>query len=124
MLLVKGFSLLLRDVDEGLASELLGWELSVKIAIAVFQASSRTMAEQRPDGSWETCPEQTAYAILTLAEARNLCFFTGMSRIVGLRNSTFLISYERHRDSHNSRVSASSTGRHWCWSRVLGVMRC
>jgi len=80
MLLVKGFSLLLRDVDEGLASELLGWELSVKIAIAVFQASSRTMAEQRPDGSWETCPEQTAYAILTLAEARHLCFFTGMSR--------------------------------------------
>jgi hypothetical protein len=78
MLLVKGSTILLRDVDAGLASDLLGSELSIKMSIAVFQACLRTLMEQRADGSWESSPEQTAYAVLTLTEARKLCFFEGM----------------------------------------------
>lgn len=78
MLLVKGFTLLLRDVDAGLASELVGRELSIKISIALFQACVRTLREQGADGSWEDSPELTSYAILVLAEARNLSFFGGM----------------------------------------------
>ncbi|SMR42083.1 unnamed protein product [Zymoseptoria tritici ST99CH_3D1] len=75
MLLVKAFTLLLRDVDTGLASDLLGSQLSMRIAIAVFQACSRTLMDQHADGSWGDSPEQTAYAVLTLADARQLCLF-------------------------------------------------
>ncbi|RMZ72785.1 gibberellin cluster-kaurensynthase [Pyrenophora seminiperda CCB06] len=72
---VKSFSLLLSDVDAGLASELLGQDLSIRTSIATFQACFRTLLEQHRNGSWEDSPEQTAYAVLILREARCLSFF-------------------------------------------------
>lgn len=70
MLMVEAFSTLLQDFETRPDDRYLEAELVQKIAVALFQASMRTLFEQRSDGSWEGSPEQTAYAILTLAEAR------------------------------------------------------
>ena len=75
MLMVEAFTALLRDLESNPASVFLSEDLILKVCIALFQACTRTLFEQRDNGSWESSPEQTAYAILTLAEARHLCFF-------------------------------------------------
>ncbi|KAH6625504.1 ent-copalyl diphosphate/ent-kaurene synthase [Boeremia exigua] len=77
MLLVQAFTDVLALVDRGellFLNENLRWQIS----ISLFQACHRTLLEQRQDGSWSEMPEQTAYAILALAEARRVCFFSSI----------------------------------------------
>ncbi|KAL3426503.1 hypothetical protein PVAG01_00012 [Phlyctema vagabunda] len=75
MLMVEAFIALLRYHESKPDLKLLSEELTLKVSIALFQACTRTLLEQRDDGSWGGSPEQTAYAVLTLAEACSLCFF-------------------------------------------------
>lgn len=46
-----------------------------KVSVTLFQSCLRAMLEQGTNGSWGNSHEETAYAILMLAEARRLCFF-------------------------------------------------
>ncbi|KAH8128114.1 ent-copalyl diphosphate/ent-kaurene synthase [Trichoderma asperellum] len=73
MLMVQAFTALLRNLDDS-TTKFLTEELVLKVSIALFQACTRTLFEQQEDGSWEGSAEQTAYAILTLAEGRHLYF--------------------------------------------------
>ena len=76
MLMVEAFTALLRHLESNpAASNFLSEELALKVSVALFQACTRTLLEQRHNGSWDGSPEQTAYAVLTLAQARTLCFF-------------------------------------------------
>jgi hypothetical protein len=77
MLLVEAFTDVLALLDRGQLS-ILHEDLRWQISIALFQACQRTLLEQRQDGSWSSMPEQTAYAVLTLAEARRVCFFSSI----------------------------------------------
>lgn len=75
MLLTEAFTKLLRLFDSRTLSDIVGEELHRKVSISLFQACFRTLLEQREDGSWNGMPEQTCYAILSLAEAQHVCFF-------------------------------------------------
>ncbi|KAI8930442.1 hypothetical protein NX059_012393 [Plenodomus lindquistii] len=77
MLLVEAFTDVLALLDRGELS-ILHEDLRGQISISLFQACQRTLLEQRQDGSWGNMPEQTAYAVLTLAEARRVCFFSSI----------------------------------------------
>jgi hypothetical protein len=46
-----------------------------KVSVTLFQSCLRAMLEQKSSGSWNESPEETAYAILMLTEARRLCLF-------------------------------------------------
>jgi hypothetical protein len=88
MLMVQAFAALLRSLDGDPSSAPADQELVPKVLICVFQACMRTLHEQRPDGSWGNSSDDTAFAILTLAEARQLCIFKGMFRHI---ERTFLV---------------------------------
>lgn len=95
MLMVEAFSTLLRDMEKRPDDQYLDTELVQKVAVALFQASMRTLFEQRSNGSWEGSPEQTAYAILTLAEARHfyLCHeFDAQLKLAIHKGNNFLNS--------------------------------
>ncbi|KAK1951962.1 aphidicolan-16beta-ol synthase [Colletotrichum sublineola] len=84
MLMVEAFVRLLSIIDEKrLPLDFLTEELSSKVAIAVFQAGLRTMAEQKADGSWNQSVEQTSYAVLILSESRRLRHFEFIQPDVG-----------------------------------------
>ncbi|KAM4061076.1 ent-kaur-16-ene synthase [Hirsutella rhossiliensis] len=75
MLLAEAFTLFLELLDGGALSDIVSQELHSRVCISLFQACFRTLMEQEEDGSWGGLPEQTCYAILTLAEARKGLFF-------------------------------------------------
>ncbi|GKU11288.1 unnamed protein product [Fusarium langsethiae] len=76
MLLVEALTEVLRLVDSGELSDLLDENWRCKIGLTLFQAVLRIMLGQDLDGSWGGYREQTSYAILALAQARRVCFFT------------------------------------------------
>ncbi|KPM42336.1 Ent-kaur-16-ene synthase [Neonectria ditissima] len=75
MLVAEAFTDLLHLLDQGALPGIKGQELQWKVSICLFQACFRTLLEQQVDGSWNGMPEQTCYAILTLAQARRVCLF-------------------------------------------------
>ncbi|KAI6774712.1 hypothetical protein HG530_001470 [Fusarium avenaceum] len=78
MLLVEAFTEVLNLIDGGELSGLFDESLKCKIGLSVFQAVLRIVLTQDNDGSWRGYHEQTSYAILALAQARHVCFFTHM----------------------------------------------
>ncbi|KAF5658386.1 gibberellin cluster-kaurensynthase [Fusarium denticulatum] len=78
MLLVEAFTEVLHLIDDGDLSSLFDEILKCKIGLSVFQAVLRIALNQDDDGSWGAYREQTCYAILALAQARHVCFFTHM----------------------------------------------
>ena len=79
MLMVEGFTEILRLLDQKAITGLLAADLQWKVAISLFQACNRTLLEQQDDGSWSGLPEQTSYAILTLATARSIIFLDDLN---------------------------------------------
>ena len=79
MLMVEGFTEILRLLDQKAITGLLAAGLQWKVAISLFQACNRTLLEQQDDGSWSGLPEQTSYAILTLATARSIIFLDDLN---------------------------------------------
>ncbi|RAL05864.1 uncharacterized protein BO80DRAFT_460918 [Aspergillus ibericus CBS 121593] len=49
-----------------------------KVAVTLFQTCLRPLPDQEANGSWNKSVDETAYAILLLAEARRLCFFDNL----------------------------------------------
>ena len=82
MLMVEGFTELLRLLDQRAITGLLAADLQWKVAISLFQACNRTLLEQQDDGSWSGLPEQTSYAILTLASARSITFLDDLHPVL------------------------------------------
>ncbi|KAF5560548.1 ent-kaur-16-ene synthase [Fusarium napiforme] len=78
MLLVEAFTELLHLIDGDELSSLFDENLKCKIGLSLFQAVLRIVLSQDDDGSWRGYREQTCYAILALAQARQVCFFTHM----------------------------------------------
>ncbi|KAF5696443.1 ent-kaur-16-ene synthase [Fusarium mundagurra] len=78
MLLVEAFTEVLNLLDAGEFSSLFDENLKCNIGLSVFQAVLRIILSQDDDGSWRGYREQTCYAILALAQARHVCFFTHM----------------------------------------------
>lgn len=78
MLLIEAFTELLRVLDKRMLPDIAGQKLHRKVAISLFQACYRTVLSQQHDGSWNGMPEQTCYAILSLAQASELCFVQDM----------------------------------------------
>lgn len=78
MLLVEAFTNVIHLIDGGELSRLFDENLKCKIGLSVFQVVLRIILDQDDDGSWRGYREQTCYAILALAQARNVCFFTHM----------------------------------------------
>ncbi|KAF4981748.1 hypothetical protein F66182_17146, partial [Fusarium sp. NRRL 66182] len=78
MLLIEAFTKLLRLSDSCSLSDIVGEELHRRVSISLFQACFRTLLEQQEDGSWNGAPEQTCYAILSLAEAQHVYFCNGL----------------------------------------------
>ncbi|KAF4431009.1 ent-kaur-16-ene synthase [Fusarium acutatum] len=79
MLLVEAFTDLLHVIDGSELSSLFDENLKCKIGLSVFQAVLRIVLGQDDDGSWRGYREQTCYAVLSLAQARHVCFFTHMA---------------------------------------------
>jgi len=50
------------------------------VAITLFQACLRPLLTQKENGSWNDAIEETAYGVLTLSEARRVCFFGHMQQ--------------------------------------------
>lgn len=75
MLMAEAFTELLRKFETGEIPESVKEQLLWRVCISLYQACLRTLLEQDSDGSWGGMPEQTSYAIITLAEARKLSFF-------------------------------------------------
>ncbi|CZR49855.1 gibberellin cluster-kaurensynthase [Fusarium proliferatum ET1] len=82
MLLVEAFTDVLHLIDGGNLSGLFDESLKCKIGLSVFQAVLRIVLSQDDDGSWRRYREQTCYAILALAQARRICFFTHMEHMI------------------------------------------
>ncbi|KAF5618361.1 ent-kaur-16-ene synthase [Fusarium sp. NRRL 52700] len=78
MLLVEAFTDVLHLIDGGELSGLFDENLKCKIGLSIFQAVLRIVLGQDDDSSWRGYREQTCYAILALAKARQVCFFTHM----------------------------------------------
>ncbi|KAF5247655.1 hypothetical protein FANTH_6278 [Fusarium anthophilum] len=79
MLLVEAFTEVLHLIDDGNLSGVLDDDLGCKIGLSVFQSVLRIVLNQDDDGSWKGYREQTCYAVLALAQARHVCFFTHMT---------------------------------------------
>lgn len=110
MLMIEAFTDLLREFEANPDSGDFNFnqELRQKIAISLCQASTRTLLEQREDGSWEGSAEQTAYAIMGLSKARHLCFLKDIeSRMIWAieRGAAFLKTLKT--------ASARVPGRYW-----------
>jgi hypothetical protein len=104
MLMVEAFVVLLGHLDRGAFPKIAGQELQWKICISMFQACFRTLLEQDEDGSWGGQPEQSCYAILTLAQARNVCLFDDIQAKIQSsidRGTQFLGSRGLHQDDYN-----------------------
>lgn len=76
--MVQAFAALLRSLESDPSSAPVDQELIPKVLICVFQACMRTLHKQEFDGSWGNSSDDTAFAILTLAEARRLYIFKGI----------------------------------------------
>lgn len=74
MLLAQTFRKLLMPRNHGKLSLLPSDETRDRVVLVLFQVIYRTLARQNGDGSWgmKASCEETAYAILTLADASNL----------------------------------------------------
>ncbi|EXL99215.1 terpene synthase family, metal binding domain-containing protein [Fusarium oxysporum II5] len=68
----------LRLIDKGELAGLFDENLKCKIGLSFFQAVFRIVLKQGDNGAWGGFREQTCYAILALAQARHVCFFTHM----------------------------------------------
>ncbi|KAF5708818.1 gibberellin cluster-kaurensynthase [Fusarium globosum] len=99
MLLVEAFTEVLHLIDGGELSSLFDENLKCKIGLSVFQAVLRIILSQDEDGSWRGYREQTCYAILALAQARHVCFFSEMAEKLQAcisRGVSWLKSYSLH----------------------------
>src|ERR1700722_19869360 len=104
MLLVQAFADLIRLAEDAAGRDVFDAELLSKVSICLFQASLRTILSQETDGSWKGQPEETSYAILTLAEAARLVFFKDLQpqiRSAISRGSVFLESNHRKVSEYN-----------------------
>ncbi|TLS21077.1 uncharacterized protein PpBr36_10643 [Pyricularia pennisetigena] len=80
MLMIEAFTELLYHLDNSNALlETTGQNLLWRARICLFQSCLRTLLEQDENGSWESLPEQTSYAILALAVAQKCSLFEGIS---------------------------------------------
>ncbi|KAI6355127.1 hypothetical protein MCOR25_008332 [Pyricularia grisea] len=77
MLLVEALVDLLELVERGSLPESLlsKTEIRTKIAVALFQAATRTIEEQESAGSWNNSVEETAYAVILLSVAARVTLF-------------------------------------------------
>ncbi|KAG4271064.1 ent-kaurene synthase [Fusarium proliferatum] len=99
MLLVEAFTEVLHLIDGGELSSLFDENLKCKIGLSVFQAVLRIILSQDEDGSWRGYREQTCYAILALAQARHVCFFSEIVEKLQTcisRGVSWLKSYSPH----------------------------
>ncbi|KAH7389953.1 Ent-kaur-16-ene synthase [Pyrenochaeta sp. MPI-SDFR-AT-0127] len=96
MLLAQSFTDLLHQATEDSAMyAVFDSELLSKISICLFQACFRTLLRQEDDGSWNGQPEETSYAILTIAQATHLVVFRDLLPQIELairRGKAFLAS--------------------------------
>ncbi|KKY30709.1 putative ent-kaurene synthase [Diaporthe ampelina] len=74
MLMVQALTDFLAAVDQGILPSLMDKAEGAKVMVCLFQACLRTLLGQHEDGSWNRSQEQTAYAVLTLTQARRLSF--------------------------------------------------
>ncbi|KAI3393844.1 hypothetical protein diail_3571 [Diaporthe ilicicola] len=74
MLMVQALADFLATFDQGVWPSLMDEVEGAKVTICLFQACLRTLLGQHEDGSWDHSQEQTAYAVLTLTQARRLSF--------------------------------------------------
>ena len=77
MLMVQALVAFLRSLEGDHTFAPADQELVLKVSICLFQACIRTLHEQGSDGSWGHSADDTAFAILTLAETRQLWIFKG-----------------------------------------------
>jgi hypothetical protein len=56
--------------------------LQSEIAITLCQACLRPLLTQKDNGSWNDSTEETAYAVLTLSEARRVCFLDNLQQTI------------------------------------------
>ncbi|KAL1601386.1 hypothetical protein SLS60_006298 [Paraconiothyrium brasiliense] len=75
VLLVEALVDLLSLIEQNELPGVFNEDVQSRIAVTVFQACFRPLLDQDTDGSWNQSPEETAYAVLILAEARRLAFF-------------------------------------------------
>ncbi|KAF5845880.1 hypothetical protein GGP41_008361 [Bipolaris sorokiniana] len=75
MLMVQALVAFLRSLEGDHTFAPADQELVLKVSICLFQACIRTLHEQGSDGSWGHSADDTAFAILTLAETRQLWIF-------------------------------------------------
>ncbi|EUC27264.1 hypothetical protein COCCADRAFT_10099 [Bipolaris zeicola 26-R-13] len=75
MLMVQALVAFLRSLEGDHTYVPADQDLVLKVSICLFQACIRTLHEQGPDGSWGNSADDTAFAVLTLAEARQLWIF-------------------------------------------------
>ncbi|KAH8799111.1 Copalyl diphosphate synthase [Xylogone sp. PMI_703] len=78
VLLVETLVDLLFAIEQNKRPGVFDQEIQFRIAITLFQACLRPLLEQQANGSWNQSLEETAYAVLILAEARRLAFFDGL----------------------------------------------
>ncbi|KAG8156750.1 hypothetical protein KVR01_013355 [Diaporthe batatas] len=74
MLAVQALADFLACLDQEILPSLMDEPEGAKVMVCMFQACLRTLLGQHEDGSWSQSQEQTAYAVLTLTQARRLCF--------------------------------------------------
>ncbi|KAL1845943.1 Phyllocladan-16-alpha-ol synthase [Diaporthe australafricana] len=74
MLMVQALTDFLATLDQGVWPSYMDEVEGAKITVCLFQACLRTLLGQHEDGSWSQSQEQTAYAVLTLTQARRLSF--------------------------------------------------
>lgn len=74
MLMVQALTDFLAAVDQEILPSLMDEAEGAKVTVCLFQACLRTLLGQHEDGSWNRSQEQTAYAVLTLTQARSLSF--------------------------------------------------
>jgi hypothetical protein len=72
MLMVQALTDFLVALDQEILPSLMDEAECARIMVCLFQACLRTLFGQHEDGSWNRSQEQTAYALLTLAQARRL----------------------------------------------------
>ncbi|KAI0530101.1 terpene synthase family protein [Xylaria digitata] len=82
MLLVQAFSDLLALLDCQVLPDMCNRQLKAKVSVSVFQACHRTLLEQKKNGSWGDCPDETACGVLTLSECRYLSFLESVGQVV------------------------------------------
>ncbi|KAH7081738.1 Ent-kaur-16-ene synthase [Paraphoma chrysanthemicola] len=79
MLLVQAFTELLCQVAvEAIPKETFDQETLSKVPICLFQACLRILMEQKANGSWDSQPEESCYAVLALVNTGRLELFQAL----------------------------------------------